>query len=216
MIQKNIVVPKTARYFVLGEPSEQIEQIWFVCHGYGELAKYFIKKFEVLNDGKTLIVAPEALNRFYRQGFSGKVGASWITKEERDSEIADTTNYLNLVYEELVAALKNKKVKITILGFSQGTATVCRWVSDKKIHIDNLVLWAGFFTHDLNYEDNRELLNRLNTFIVMGKQDEFYSEETVLEQLKIPTEKNINHRFLYFDGKHEIDSKTLLEIAKQL
>ena len=92
MIQKNITIPKTARYFVLGEASEQIEEIWFVIHGYGQLANYFIKKFEVLNNGKNLIVAPEALHRFYWKGFDGKVGASWMTNVERLEEIADYIN----------------------------------------------------------------------------------------------------------------------------
>jgi predicted esterase len=216
MTQKNIVVPKTARYFVLGEPSEQTEQIWFVCHGYGELAQYFIKKFEVLKNENTLIVAPEALNRFYRQGLSGKVGATWMTKEERESEIADYINYLNLVYYEVLAAFKNKKVTINVLGFSQGTATVCRWLANKKAHADNLILWAGFFPHDLDYETNRELLDLLNTTIVMGEQDEFYSKEMVEAQLKIPIEKGIKCRLNYFEGKHEIHSETLSQLAKQL
>jgi predicted esterase len=216
MTQKNIIVPKTARYFILGEPSEQIEQIWFVCHGYGELAEYFIKKFEVLANEKTLIVAPEALNRFYRQGLTGRVGATWMTKVERESEIADYIHYLDLVYSEILASFKNEKMKINVLGFSQGTAAVCRWIAHKKSYIDNLVLWAGFFPHDLDYEANRELLNRLNTHIVVGEQDEFYSKEMVQEQLKIPVDKNIKHRFLYFKGKHEIHQETLLEVVKNI
>ncbi len=215
MTQKNIVVPKTARYYVLGEHSEQTEQIWFVCHGYGELAEYFIKKFEMLVNEKTLIVAPEALNRFYRQGLTGRVGATWMTKEERESEISDYINYLNLVYAEVLSAFKNKKVKINVLGFSQGTATVCRWIANKMVHVDHLVLWAGFFPHDLDYESNRELLDRLNTSIVMGEEDEFYSKEMVEAQLKIPFEKGIKYNLSYFKGKHEMHSEILLELAKQ-
>jgi len=214
MLQKNIIVSKTARYFISGEISEQIEQVWFVCHGYGELANYFIKKFEILKNEKTLIVAPEALNRFYRQGLSGKVGASWMTKEERETEITDYINYLQLVYREVLGLLKNKKVKINVLGFSQGTATVCRWITAGKQQVDNLILWAGFFPHDLNYDANKELLNDLNAFIVMGEQDEFYTKEIVQEQLKIPIDKEIKHRFVSFKGKHEIHPETLLELTK--
>ena len=64
MQQKNISITKTARYFILGDASEKIEEVWFVCHGYAQLANYFIKNFEVLDNGKNLIVAPEGLSRF--------------------------------------------------------------------------------------------------------------------------------------------------------
>jgi hypothetical protein len=89
MVKKNIIVTKTARYFISGEPSESIEQVWFVCHGYAQLANYFIRNFEILNDGKNLIIAPEGLNRFYWKGFSDRVVASWMTKEDREDDIKD-------------------------------------------------------------------------------------------------------------------------------
>jgi predicted esterase len=95
MLQKNIIIPKTARYFILGEPSDQIEQIWFVCHGYGQLANYFIKNFEQLNNGKNLIATPEGLHRFYWKGFSDKVVASWMTKEDRNEVIGDNDEFIN-------------------------------------------------------------------------------------------------------------------------
>ena len=158
MIQKNIVVQKTARYFVQGEVTDQTEEVWFVCHGYGQLAKYFLKKFEILNDGKKLVVAPEALNRFYWQGFSGRVGASWMTKEDRLEEIDDYTNYLDSVFQEVLSEFNGREVRINILGFSQATATVCRWVASKKPEITNLILWAGAFPHDLNYEKDKSYL----------------------------------------------------------
>lgn len=215
MTQKNIIVPKTARYFILGESSENIEQVWFVCHGYGELAKYFIKHFDVLDNGKTLVIAPEALNRFYRQGFSGKVGASWMTSEDRESDITDYVNYLNLVYTEVLSTLKNKKVKINVLGFSQAGATVCRWVANHKIDVTNLILWSGNFAHDIYFEKEKDFFNSLNITIVMGEQDEFFTKEVVDEHINFLTAKGINAKLLYFKGKHQIHKETLLELAKQ-
>ena len=41
-MEKHIKVERTARYFTLGELNEHTEQIWFVCHGYGQLAEYFM------------------------------------------------------------------------------------------------------------------------------------------------------------------------------
>jgi predicted esterase len=209
MIQKNITVTKTARYFIQGEVSENIEQVWFVCHGYGELAFYFSKKFEALKNDKTLIVAPEALNRFYRNGFTGKVGASWMTSEERSTEISDYINYLNAVYSEILSALKNKKVKINILGFSQASATVCRWVANGMVNPDNLIIWAGFFPHDTDYENTRNLFIKANAQIVIGKNDEFYTSEKIQEHMDLLKEKGVQCKLTLFEGGHEIHLPTL-------
>lgn len=89
MIQKNnITVNRTADYYTLGDLSNA-NTIWFVLHGYGYLAKYFIKKFEPILSSSVAIVAPEALSRFYSNGvgYDGRVGASWMTKESREDEI---------------------------------------------------------------------------------------------------------------------------------
>ena len=95
MQEHHLEVKRTARYFTLGTLDENTEQIWFVLHGYGQLAQFFIKKFSVLDDGKTFLVAPEALSRFYLEGVTGRVGATWMTREERSNEVADYVFYLN-------------------------------------------------------------------------------------------------------------------------
>ena len=56
---------------------------------------FLLKKFENLNDGSTLIIAPEALNRFYIDGTYNRVGASWMTKEERITDIKENNEYLD-------------------------------------------------------------------------------------------------------------------------
>src|SRR5207245_2948078 len=60
----HIRVARTAPYEVLGS-EKTAREIWFVLHGYGQLASSFIRAFAPLDDGTRLIVAPEALNRFY-------------------------------------------------------------------------------------------------------------------------------------------------------
>lgn len=216
MQQKNITVSKTARYFILGQRSEQIEQVWIVCHGYAQLANYFLKNFEDLNDGKTLIIAPEGLHRFYWKGFSEKVVASWMTKEDRESDIADYVNYLNLVYKEVLSGLKNKNVKVNVLGFSQGTATVCRWLANNKVKADNLILWAGAFPDDTNFKTDKAVLDKLKTFVVVGDADEFIDEAGVEKHSSLLKENNIKFELIRFKGKHEIDNATLLDLQKCL
>jgi predicted esterase len=47
---KRIAISKTARYYITGKPSTKINSVWFVLHGYGQLAEDFIKYFEPIKD----------------------------------------------------------------------------------------------------------------------------------------------------------------------
>src|SRR5689334_22318965 len=93
----HIVVPRTARYVTLGDGAA--EEIWFVLHGYSQLARHFVRWFEPAGRPGRLIVAPEALSRAYFEEAGGmrRVGASWMTKEDRIAEIDDYVTYLDRV-----------------------------------------------------------------------------------------------------------------------
>jgi predicted esterase len=202
---------RTARYFTLGYRDS--ETIWFVCHGYGQLAEYFIRNFEELDPNKNFIVAPEALSRFYLEGFSGRVGAAWMTKEERDAEIKDYVHYLNGLYSAILK--ENTTAKINVLGFSQGVPAVCRWVADGRIKFDKLILWAGIFPPDLNTDFSFTVENLLKgklTYIVYGKDDQFLKEEHLMEIEKFKEVKP-DLKVIMFEGKHEISKAILQQIS---
>ena len=149
-----------ARYETIGEINDSVEHLWFVCHGHGQLAKYFIKKFECLNDGKHVIVAPEGLFRYYLQGFNGRVGATWMTKEDRVSDIENYLVYLTEVFKQTRKQLP-KKIIVTLLGFSQGAATISRFATQTDVEFDQLILWAGIFPPDLPpLESQRKLKDK--------------------------------------------------------
>src|SRR2546426_7091347 len=65
MQEHHIGVTRSARYFTLGDSSRGVGEVWFVCHGYGQLAARFLEKLRVLDDGRRYLVAPEGLSRFY-------------------------------------------------------------------------------------------------------------------------------------------------------
>src|SRR5437763_687904 len=108
-VEARIEVPRSARYFLLGDRPGDVEEIWFVLHGIGQLASAFIAYFADLDDGRRMVVAPEALNRYYTAPISvpsseRPVGATWMTKEDRDAEIRDYTRYLDLVHQRVTSA----------------------------------------------------------------------------------------------------------------
>ncbi len=159
-----------------------------------------------------MIIAPEALNRFYIKGFSGKVGSTWMTKEDRESEIKDYVNYLDSVYDEVINFSLLSKIKITVLGFSQGTITACRWLSKSKSKADRLILWGGGVPPDVDLEFSRELFNSLQLTIIVGNKDEFISAEQIEKEEQQLKKNNINYSLILFEGKHIIKKETLLEL----
>ncbi len=214
MKQVDIKIEKTARYFVLGTPSDKITDVWFVCHGYGQLAKYFIKWFEPILNENTLIVAPEGLSRFYWNGFSGNVVASWMTKEERNSDIDDYVHYLDKVANEVQHELMT--VNINILGFSQGASTASRWAALGKTIPTNLILWAGSFPIDIDYLENIERFNKFPLHFLIGNSDELFSEEIIRQYLVEIKQKEIQFNLSRYNGGHKVLPKPLLELQKTL
>ncbi|WP_299703859.1 phospholipase [uncultured Pontibacter sp.] len=206
-----LIVPRTARYYTLGTPSEQTRDLWVVCHGYGQLARYFLRHFAVLDDGATVVVAPEGLSRFYLDGFSGRVGATWMTKEDRLSEIDDQAAYLNLLLQELLQQVP-ADVRVHVLGFSQGGATVCRWLATGQVSCQHLVLWAASFPEDIDFESGKTAFTGIPVDVVYGTQDEFITPERLQHQQEIMRRLGIKPQVHTFEGGHTIDQSLLLHL----
>lgn len=213
-VRKNkIETRKTGRAFSAGNHVNP-DCVWILCHGYGQHAQYFLEKFSVLDDGKTLLIAPEGLHRFYTKGFSGRVGASWMTKEDREDDIEDYVSWLSLVVRELIPEVFTGK--LILFGFSQGGATVCRWLERAGIQADHLVLYASAFPHDV--VPSGSLSRYLSGKIVyaLGKQDEFIGSEEKESHLQLLRSVGKPVTVIDFDGTHEILPDVLRSIRKSI
>lgn len=205
-IKHNIIVPKTANYYTIGD-IKTAKTIWIVLHGYGYLAEFFIEKFEPIANSETCIIAPEALSRFYINGFGGRIGASWMTKHQREEEILDYTNYLQLLYENVLKENHSDEPKINVLGFSQGGATACRWFASKNVPCTNLILWASVFPDDINFNI---VSSETNITLIYGNQDEFLTEDRIALLRKQMEKSKIDVSIITFDGKHDIPKEILI------
>jgi len=210
MEKHEIEIKTKARFFTLGDLNEETEEVWIVLHGYGQLANRFLKKFESIDNGKRLIVAPEGLSRFYWKGFSGNVVASWMTKEDRLDDIDNYVNYLDTVYKQIIG---DKKIKVRLLGFSQGTATACRWAIHGDSKIDQLIMWAGAFPEDVNYFENSDFFNKLDIKFLVGNEDRMFTKEQIKAHRDMIVEKGVDFEYLEFEGDHNIYDQPLLELV---
>ncbi len=211
MQEKSILYQHNARYFQLGRLDETTEQLVFVIHGYGQLANFFLKKFEKLNDGKICIIAPEGQSRFYLQGFSGRVGATWMTKEDRLRDIENYIQYLNAIYNQITHHI-SPNVKISILGFSQGSATASRWAAQADFNFEKLVLYAGIFPPDMDMSHAAKVFSKKQIIYVYGNQDKFITPERLIEMKQLSRALDLNPTVLTFDGEHEINAEILGQI----
>ncbi len=205
----HIKVEKTAHYYTIGKAGPQIKKFWIVCHGYGQLASTFIESFRALEAEDTFILAPEGLSRFYWGGFVGPVVATWMTSKDRLDEIADYCNYLQGLYDHYLPQFA-EDVQINLLGFSQGTATQCRWLHRLQPRFDRLLLWAGLLPDDLDFTPLADYLNSGELHFVYGLQDQFLTEDRLKWQTDFAQKNGLNFQPHSFDGKHRVQQEALL------
>lgn len=192
-------------------PNRDEKEILIAFHGYGQLAEYFLKKFEPLFREDRLVVVPEATNYAYQQGFSGRVGAIWMTSHERESAIENNNHYLNEILESVLIKYKQKPV-VKVIGFSQGAATASRWVSQLSFKVDTLVLWSGGFAHDLDVSRAAQNLKDTKVVVVLGDSDPMITSESIQKQNEFIASLPFEVERLEFKGGHDINLPLLKSI----
>ncbi len=224
--ERHIRVPRTARYRVLGDP-DAVGEVWFVLHGYGQLAEGFIRVFSELPGlaaDRRAVVAPEALSRFYvgteggEHGPDSKVGATWMTRADREHEIRDYVEYLDRLAAAVLgsdgvdagtAPIDAGSRRVVVLGFSQGSATASRWVTYGRIRPAELVLWGGGLAADLDMGLAGEALrDDVLVRLVTGDGDAWARERASGSAARLAS-VGIEAEAIEYAGGHVIPSATL-------
>jgi predicted esterase len=217
--ERHIRVRRTARFCIRGEPGTAVRELWVVCHGYAQLARSFIRSFDPIDDGTRLIVAPEALNRFYHargpsdSAHSARVAATWMTREDRDHEIDDYVAYLDDLSAHMSGGMDEPLRRIA-LGFSQGAATASRWAASGTTSIDDLVLWGSGPAHDLHLTP--DALRGARLHIVAGRSDPHLDPARLAGECGRLAAAGVDHELLVYDGAHAIDPTALRDLATRI
>jgi predicted esterase len=211
---RSIAVRRTARYFEAGGVPDETDELWYVLHGYGELARDVAERLAFLASPARRLVVPEALSRFYLQGTTGAVGASWMTREERECEIDDYVAYLDELHVRQVAEVagSDTELRVTLIGFSQGCATACRWVTLGDLHAHRLVLWGGAVPPDVDLEGDRDAFLHLS--YVVGERDPYVTAARLAEEGARIQAQGLEFRCTTFPGGHRLDDDVLRELAR--
>lgn len=206
--QKHIGVSLKTSFRTLNHLTEETQHVWVVFHGQGQLTEFFLKKFEILDPGENFVIAPQGLSKYYLNGFTGRVGASWMTKEDRLTEIENQFRYIDAVLKS-EAGYANQLV---LFGFSQGVSAMMRYAARAELNICKMVAWAGTVPPELTREMTAHW-PRFDGYYFIGDQDEFNRENYFDGERKKfehligrPVEVNV------FSGKHEVIPELLLKI----
>jgi len=212
---------KTGRYALLGASPEAARVIWFVLHGYAQLAPRFLRHFDGVVPPDTCIVAPEGLSRFYVDMPRGdgahlqRVGATWMTREDREHDIADALYWLDTVHDDIVGACPQAPT-IGVLAFSQGVATATRWLASGTVQPRAFVAWAGGLANDVAADTLRAALAEAQVVLVRGVHDTLLSAEqgealhAQLRQLSPRAE------YVTFEGAHHLERAVLAPLLARL
>ena len=221
--EHHIHTTRTARYWTLGELSAQTREIWFVLHGYGQLSEFFLHNFSALDDGTRFIVAPEALSRFYLKDFTGRVGATWMTREDREHEIQDYVRYLDGLHDEVFSHLCRvhpaaERVRWCLFGFSQGVTTASRWLlhGTRSQRVQDVICWAGGLPAEARPDDLQRVFKPRRPVFVAGTEDEFITPQVLEQQQALIEGAGLRYDFVQFSGGHVIVGEVLSQIAQRI
>lgn len=209
MEEHHLPVERTARFHTLGDPAAA-RHIWVVLHGYGQLARFFLRGFEGLEEGR-LICAPEGLSRFYLDAEHARVGASWMTREDRENEIRDQAHYLDRLVERLQELCGGPRL-LTVLGFSQGVATACRWAVLGRTTFDGIVLWGGSMPPELEAAQLRRRWADTHVDLVHGDEDTVVDASVPAKNEARLHDAGTAHTVHRFSGGHALDRRTLQKL----
>lgn len=196
-----------------------MREVWIVCHGYAQLAGRFLRAFAPIADPSRLIVAPEALNRYYTDGriaphtADSEVAATWMTREDRLHEIEDYVRYLDLLYAEVMHGLDRAQVAVVAFGFSQGAATIARWAARTACATDHVVLWGALLPPELELE-GRTPFGDARLTIAAGDHDAAIKPERLSDERVRLQRAGVAHEILEYPGGHRIEADGLRRLAE--
>ena len=198
----------------LGELNESTTNIWFALHGYGQLVEYFKRHFVPLVQNGRAIILPQGAHKFYLNGTEGRVGASWMTKEDRLTDIDNQRLFLNEAISW--AAAKAPNARFHMVGFSQGVATGMRFLGYSCVSFHSLLAWAGSWPPDLD-EKSRMVLAQTTMSSWFGTTDPFIGKTKREERITLyKNEFDLRPEVNTYDGGHTFRSDILANEINRL
>ena len=185
---------------LLALPDEEPAALLVGFHGYAERAEDALAALLRVAAGRPwAVAAPQALHPFYRSK-DGKVGACWMTSQDRELALRENVAYANAAVAELRARVPG--ARLAILGFSQGVAMAYRTAARCGQKVDAMVALAGDVPPELR---NGGWGTRPAVLIGRGDGEQWYTEEKMADDMATLQRLGIEHEVARFTGGHDWD-----------
>ena len=168
-------------------------------HGYGENAERHLQALRRL-PGATqwLLVSVDALHRFYDSKHNAVVG-SWMTRQNRDSAIADNLAYVGSVIEAVTHDWHTAAV-LVYAGFSQGVAMAYRAAVRGGHACTGVIALAGDVPPELREDAS---IRWPEVLVGRGHDDSWYTQARMEADLTFLAEADAPVESVLFAGGHE-------------
>ncbi|WGK64148.1 alpha/beta hydrolase [Croceiramulus getboli] len=211
--EKECTYSSVNSYSTLNKRTDKTKNVWFVFHGMGYLSRYFLNYFKHLNREENYIIAPQAPSKYYQDDRFKHVGASWLTREERDRSMQNNLNYLNAVFEGELGTVDLSNLRFIVLGYSQGVSVALRWIASRNISCDDLVIHSGGLPEELE-KSQFEHLQNASIHQVFGDSDHYISPSRLdLEQKKSKALFGDQVTQVVFKGGHEVNTSFIEQLS---
>lgn len=209
--EKRVSYQATASYATLNEIGPKTKNIWLVFHGMGYLSRYFLRYFKDLSAEENYIIAPQAPSKYYSDPHFKYVGASWLTRVDTKEETRNVLAYVDSVWK---AEKPEPGYRLIVLGYSQGVSIATRWLAERKIECNYLILHSGAVPKELVPSDFDFLSDDSRVTYLYGTNDEYIDEAR-------KTEESLRGKGLFggkleieiFKGIHEVNTEFLQQVA---
>jgi predicted esterase len=165
-------------------------------HGYMEQAVIQMARLEAIPGAERwTLVSIQALHQFYR-GRSQDVVASWMTRQDRESAIADNIEYVDAALDSVP---HDSSTRIVYAGFSQGVAMAFRAALRGRRAAAGVIGIGGDVPPELLLDPQAAF-----PFVLLarGARDEWFTAEQFRADLNALSTRG-RVRALEFDGGHE-------------
>jgi predicted esterase len=168
-------------------------------HGYAENAEIQMERLRAIPEShRWLIVSIQALHRFYQRR-TGLVVASWMTRQDRETAIADNLAYVNKCID-VVAAEWPTLPTIVFAGFSQGVGMAFRAAVHLTHGAAGVIAGGGDIPPEIAPAD----LSRVSAaLIARGTSDGFYTAKQFDQDEQRLRRSSVSVNALRFDGGHQ-------------
>jgi predicted esterase len=166
-------------------------------HGYLENARIQMERLELIPGAlEWTLVSMQALHRFYR-GRTEDVVASWMTREDRETAIADNLAYVRAALDEVP---RDPSTRVVFTGFSQGVAMAFRAAVAAVEECSAIAAIGGDVPPELLADHS---LRFPAVLFARGGRDEWLTEAKFNRDVSALSARGTALTSLVYDGAHE-------------